>query len=404
MSETADILYLSPYYWPEEIGSAPYSSELAADLAARGRAVRAVTFRPHYPSIEPFGAWAEGARDQEAHLGVQIERVAVQARGAGGFKDRLRNDLRFLRHVLAGAITGRYRGTQRIVAYVPSVLTLYGAKAVSFMTGAPIVAIVHDIESGLAASLGIGKGRALLALMRFVERIGFNFARELVVLTEGMKAELRAIGCKKPITVIPIWGAVSPANPIDPAARPVLLYSGNFGKKQNIDQLLPLLARLSAEGAAVDCVLRGGGSERGRIEAEVAAQGIKNAEFLPLVPAEEFVAALQSANIHLVPQASNVANYALPSKLFSIMAAGRPFVCIAAKDSPLDHLAQVSGAGICVAVGDDVALYTVVTRLLADSARQIEMGAKGQEFIRQYMNRETILGQFADMISALPQR
>ncbi len=396
------ILYLSPYFWPEEIGSAPYSSELAVHLAARAPVI-AVTFRPHYPSIDPFGEWADGSRDRETHDGVEIQRVPVAARGAGGFKDRLRNDLRFLAQVTAGALRGRYRGTEVIVAYVPSVLTLYGAKLVAVLTGAPILAVVHDIESGLAAALGIGRGRGLLALMRFVERIGLNFAQEVVVLTDGMKTELQAIGCHRPISVIPIWGQPSASSPIDPAARPVLTYSGNFGKKQNIDQLLPLFARLTAEGRDVGIVLRGGGSELGRIQTEIAARGIQNVQFLPLVPAAEFTSTLQAANIHLVPQASNVANYALPSKLFSIMAAGRPFVCMAVKGSPLDVLATKSGAGICVPPQDDIALYAAVSALLADPASQREMGQKGQDFVRTYMNRDIILAEFSAKIAAMRQ-
>lgn len=394
------ILYLSPYFWPEDIGSAPYCTELATHLAKTAQ-VRAVSFRPHYPAIDAFADWADGARDRETYQGVAINRVAVQARGAGGFAARLRNDLRYLRHVAGMALRGRYRGTDAIVAYVPSVLTLYAARLVALMTGAPILAVVHDIESGLAGALGIGKGRALLGVMRLVERIGFNFATQIAVLTDGMQTELRAIGCHRPICVIPIWGQVAPAQPVNPKARPVLMYSGNFGKKQNIDQLLPLFARLSAEGPEVDVILRGGGSELARIKAEVAAQGIGNVQFLPLVPADQFTKALQSANLHLVPQADNVANYALPSKLFSIMAAGRPFICIAGQNSPLDHLARQSGGGICIPPQHDIALYSAVIQVLADSRLQADMGAKGQDFIHTNMNRDKILTQFTQQIASL---
>lgn len=392
------VLYLSPYFWPEEIGSAPYSSELAFHLAAKGHDVQAVTFRPHYPSIAPFEAWADGKRDQEQHAAVNISRVPVNDRGSGGFKDRIRNDLRFLRKIIGDALRGRFKRTDSIVAYVPSVLTLYGAKIASWITGAPILAIVHDIESGLAGALGITRSGMMLVAMQFVERIGLNFADRVVVLTEGMAEELRRIGCRRPIDVISIWGSAAPEVPIDASARPVLLYSGNFGKKQNIDQLLPLLDRLSREDVPVDVIMRGGGSERERIAGEIASRGIGNVQFLPLVPADEFMSALQGANIHLVPQAMNVANYALPSKLFSIMSAGRPFICIAQPESPLDNLARSSGAGLCIPPGDDDALYTAVSQLLADTPRQIEMGRNGQNFIRIHMDRESILSAFEKLI------
>jgi colanic acid biosynthesis glycosyl transferase WcaI len=77
----------------------------------------------------------------------------------------------------------------------------------------------------------------------------------------------------------------------------------------------------------------------------------------------------------LVPQALNVANYALPSKLFSIMAAGRPFVCIAESGSPLDLLAQESGAGICVSPDQQERLFEAIISLAHDPS---DLQAKGR--------------------------
>jgi colanic acid biosynthesis glycosyl transferase WcaI len=402
MSTSAgSVLYLSPYFWPEEIGSAPYCRELAEYLAERGYAVSALMFRPHYPSIEPFGDWAEGARDREMLGRIAIERVAVQARGSGGFKDRVRNDLRFLRRALWHALRGTHRRTGAIIAYVPSVLTLYGAMALKLRSGAPVIAVVHDIESGLAASLCIASNPLMLKIMRLAERIGLGFADEVVVLTEGMKRELEEIGCRRPVTVLPIWSQAAEEVPISPAAPVRVMYSGNFGKKQNLDQLLPLLSHLSDTMPEVEIVMRGGGSERPRIEAEAARRGIAKARFLELAPAEEFMASLQSANVHLVPQALNVANYALPSKLFSIMSAGRPYVCIAEPDSPLDVLARESGAGICVYPDDEARLCTEVAELLGDPARQQRMGEAGRAYVQQHMNRATIFNSYEAILRRL---
>lgn len=395
------ILNISPYFWPEEIGSAPYSTDLAIYLAKHGHDVKTVAFRPHYPSIEQFEKWATGVHDTETHDGVQIERVPVNERGSGGFKGRIRNDLRLLRRLIVGALTGRFKNTEVIVAYVPSIFTLFGAKAIRLVTGAQIIAVVHDIESGLAHSLGITNSDKLLRLMRFIERIGLNFSDRVVVLSEGMKQELIGIGCKKPIDIISIWGVLAPQKEIDDSKRPILLYSGNFGKKQNIDQLFPLLERLTNEGPEVDVIMRGGGSERDRIENEVKKRGIKNVEFLPLVPAKEFMSALQDANIHLVPQAQNVANYALPSKLFSIMSAGRAFVCVASADSPLSDLTKKSQAGLCISPGDDDRLYQEICRLIASPETQIQMGKNGRDFIDSNMNRNTILNSFETLIESV---
>jgi len=398
------LLYLSPYFWPEEIGSARYATELAIYLGKAGFEVQVEAFRPHYPDPASFHEWADGSRDSEIHEGLPIRRAVARSRGNGGFKARVANDLGYLAHVLRGLVSGRFRRTGVTVAYVPSVLTLYAAFAVRLLTGARIVAVVHDIESGLAAALGIARGGMMLRLMQLVERIGLNRADHVVVLTEGMRSELDLLGCRRPVSVVPIWAETAPWQEPLASERAVLLYSGNFGKKQNLDQILPLLARLDREGAPIDVVLRGDGSERGRIADEIARQGINHVRFLSFAPAEAFATVLQEAHIHLVPQAQNVANYALPSKLISIMGAGRPFICIAAKDSPLDDLARGSGAGFCVAPGDEDELFRIVTELASDPTQQSVMGRKGQAYVRAQMDPDRVLGEYARIIDAVAAR
>lgn len=391
------IVYLSPYFWPEEIGSAPYCTDLAAWLQSKGHNVSVQSFRPHYPSVDQFQAWKDGARDHEGHDGVSITRVAVAGRGDGGFKDRLRNDLAFLYVTLKRCFKGDFAGTDVVIAYVPSILTTYGARIIRLFTRADIICVVHDIESGLAASLGMVKSPAVLFFMRLVEKIGFNFAQQVVVLTEGMKDELISLGCRRPVQVLPIWASVAPAVPA-PSGDAVLTYSGNFGKKQNLDQLLPLIKCLATDAPEVKIIMRGDGSERGRIQGVVQDLKLSNTVFLPLSPAEEFMNTLQAVNIHLVPQALNTANYALPSKVFSIMSAGRPFICVAEADSPLDRLTKLSGAGLCVPPDQETALLTATLDLIKDPQRQSAMGEMGRAYIKNHMSREMILTAYENLV------
>lgn len=395
-----NICYLSPYYWPEEIGSSPYCTELAEWLRAHGHTVHVVAFRPHYPQAEQFAAWMDGSRDREERAGVSIERVAVKGRGRGGFKDRVKNDFAYLFHVLRNTAAGKYSSADVIVAYVPTILTLYGARAIRLRTGAPIVCIVHDIESGLATSLGLTRNPAILKAMRAIERIGLGFADRVIVLAEGMAEALREIACHRHITVLPIWTTAADFQPVDATIPATVMYSGNFGKKQNLDQLVPLIRRLYRDDQQIRVVLRGDGSERRRIQEAIEVAGAK-VVFLPLAPAEQLMGSLQSASVHLVPQALNVSNYALPSKVFSIMAAGRPFVCIAEAGSPLDTLVRVSSAGICVPPGDEDLLYHSVKELACNVSRQEEMGMHGRRYVNANMGKAAILSKYEETICAV---
>lgn len=392
------VLYLSPYYWPEEIGSAPYCTQLAEHLVDKGLNVDVVSFRPHYPDASNFADWSNGARDRETINGVRIERVPTRERSRGTFAERTFNDVRYLLRSLRSALTYKANQYDTIVVYVPSILTLFAAKATQLRSKSRIVAVVHDIESGLAESLEITKNKLLLSAMRLGEKIGFSFADQIVVLTDGMETELRKLGCKKPITVISIWAKPYPRSLITENNTVTVMYSGNLGKKQNLAQLTPLLHHINAARPDVKLIFKGNGSNRRQLEQLYQEHGIKNLSFTDLAPADALMESLQSANVHLVPQALNVANYALPSKLFSIMAAGRPFVCIAEQGSPLDLIAKKSEAGIAVPPDQMGRLCEEVSVLLADLDMQQRMGDAGRKFVAENMNRSAILETYTSII------
>lgn len=392
------IAYFSPYFWPESIGSAPYCTDVARYLSEHNHDVRVVAFRPHYPREDEFVEWSGGARDSEDYAGIHIHRIAARGRGAGGFIDRLRNDLNYCFGAMRFALSAEAKGADAVVSYVPSCLSVFAAKFVSIRTGAKLICVVHDIESGLARSLGIAVGGFKIKVMRFIERLAFNRADEVIVLTKGMLSELEELGCHRPITVLPIWASLPKAKPIEADHRPSVLYSGNFGKKQALNQLLPLIKLLDERRPDVQVTLRGAGSELESVKAQVAAMKVRNTTFLPLVPADQLIETLQEATVHLVPQALGVANYALPSKLFTIMSVGRPFVCISEPGSPPDVLAHDSHAGLCVHPDNDEELFATVDKLISNLPFANELGENGRQYVATNMDREKILQAYEDLI------
>lgn len=386
------LVVLAPYYWPERIGSAPYCADMAEWFASAGWDVRVVTSRPHYPSPTAFPEWADGSRDSEVHAGVRIERV-VPGRTASGMLRRVGADISFLAHAVK-SLRGTLEPGTVIVAFVPSSLTVFAARLIR-PKGSRVIAVVHDIESGLASATQITKSELLISMMRAVERAAFGCADTVVVLSEAMREEVERIGVTRPIAVQPIWTFTSPQPYVALAVdRPMVMYSGNFGKKQGLEAIPPLAAALAARRPDIQVVLQGDGSERSRIEAMVRESGVDNVAFRDIVPIEELIASLRRADVHLVLQAVDTAAYALPSKIFTIMSAGRPFVAVAEEGSPVRRLVGESGAGLVVPPGDPEALVAAVLSIVDDPERRERMGRAGYDFVTRNMARDRILGAY----------
>ncbi len=261
---------LTQHYWPEPIGSAPYLTDIGEWLAAHGHEVRVFTCRPHYPDGFVSRAYRHGRRDEETRSGALIERVAPFQPWRRGALGRMIREALFLMQGLGALASGRIRRCPLVVSLCPSVFTVLLGIAARRRHGHHVV-MVHDIQSGLATGLGMIGGRHIAALMRWLERVVFNRADMILVLSDSMRKHLRGQGVRKPIEILPIWvdtGAVRPARA--PRGNAVtVIYSGNFGKKQGLSQVIDMAELLERRNSPVRVLLRGEGSEGTAIAAEI---------------------------------------------------------------------------------------------------------------------------------------
>jgi colanic acid biosynthesis glycosyl transferase WcaI len=386
-----NVLILSAYFHPEPTGSAPPITDLAAWLAEQGARAHVATARPSYPQREVFEGYRRGERDHEVVNGVEVDRVAAYVSPSRGALGRLRTELSVALRLLGGLTTGRLRTAERVICVCPSAFVV--AIAPMFCKrGGRVLCIVHDLQSGLAKSLGFGMGGALIRALRTLERWSFNRCDTLVALTDEMAAELRALGAKPPVVVIPPQVDVREIRPAPerPDRGAVLLYSGNLGKKQGLDQILELAAVLQRRGRREQIVIRGEGSERSELNASIAEAGIANVTIENLAARDRLSEALAEGAIHLAPQNPEGATFALPSKIFSIMAAQRPFLATAHPGTPLHRFAGESGAGLCARPYDAEALADAAEALLDDAGRRRRMGRAGRDYVERYVDREVV--------------
>lgn len=395
-----DVLVVSQYYRPEAIGSAPFCGDLAESLAASGMRVRVVTARPHYPDNAVYPGYRNGERDRETLNGVEIARVPTYVSATGSALHRLAGEGSFAMRGGRSLLGDPARGAPLVVSLCPSILAVALGGMIR-RNGARHVALVHDIQSGLAGGLGM-TGRAMVRGLQRLERAAFNRCDLVIVLSEEMRHTLRAAGVRAPIRVHPIWIDVDAIQPRPSPAGParVALYSGNFGRKQGLMQLVDLAQELLDRGSDLRVVLRGRGSQSGAISQAVAARRLRNVEFGDLLPSERMADGLAEGDIHLVPQDPSVADYAVPSKIYAIMAAARPFVATANEGSTLWRFQRESGAFICVPPNDPSAIAGAVMGLAGDPQQRAELGRRGREWVTAHCAKDASLKVLAGAITA----
>ena len=394
----ARILVVTLYYWPEKAGSAPPVQQMAEVLAEAGNAVQVLTARPAYPEMRVYPEYAGGARDQEQHQGVSIQRLPLASyRPGGSLRSRLLTEASFALRAWWRLL--RAPRPEVVIAVCPSTLVVLAVR-LAFSRRVRCLALVHDLQSGLATSLVLAPRSAIGALLRALERAALQPMARIVTLSGAMAQAIRALGVTTPISLIPPTVDDQRIQPLPEPSGPFrLLYSGNLGRKQGLEQLIDLATVLQRRGNPATLIIRGDGNHRAALQQRAASLALSNLRFDPLWPAERLAEGLAEGHIHLVPQNPAGAAFAVPSKIYSIMAAGRPFICTAEPGSPLDQLRADSDAFVICPPNQPEKLADAVERLIADNAERARLGRNGRAYVEQHAGRAAAGRAYRDLLT-----
>jgi lipopolysaccharide/colanic/teichoic acid biosynthesis glycosyltransferase len=238
---------------------------------------------------------------------------------------------------------------------------------------------VEDFRSPVVDRALDRVGRALLARADRVVAVGETMRDRLV---EDKGAEPTRVA------VIHNWAdcaALTPRPKDNPFAREhglaepfVVMHSGNVGLSQNLDTFVDAAARLREERGLV-WVIMGDGARRVPLQARVRALGLEGqVRFLASQPAERLADAFGSADAFVIGLRQGLAGCIVPSKLYGILAAGRPYI---AAVEPACEVASVTfkhDCGLLAPPGDSAVLAARVLELYRDRPLARHLGANAR--------------------------
>src|SRR4029077_18869174 len=139
-------------------------------------------------------------------------------------------------------------------------------------------------------------------------------------------------------------------------------HSGNVGLSQNLDLLVEAAARLQSRDRLVIAVV-GDGAGRQTLQGEGSRRGLANIRFFPYQPKELLHESFATADAFLVSLKPGLEGYIVPSKLYGILAAGRPFVAAVDPSCEVATIATEHSCGVVAPPGDPDALASAVAGL-----------------------------------------
>lgn len=405
------IAVLCPHFAPDTAPTGVVMTRIVHELAALGHEIHVVTSLPWYAEHRVEPDWT--------HVGWR-DRTSVEEWGsvtrldpfAGNDKRNLvRRALGFIGFSVTAAVAGtrvaRKRRLDAVLVMSPPLTLGVSGWVVARIRRAPLFVNIQDVFPDAAVESGAITNRTVIALARRLERWVYARAEAVTVLSDDLADNLRAkvpVRRASRIRTIPNFVDVDAISPIDRLTpyrrelgideRPVVMYAGNVGFSQSLDLMLEAARALPD----VWFVVNGDGAARRDLEGR--ARSLPNVVFGDYQPAERLPEVLATGDVHAVLLKRGLGRVSVPSKTYSIMAAGRPIVAAIDPGTEVTRLVGAGGAGTCVPPDDGPAFVAAVRDLVSDVARREAMGRSARVQVESEASPRVIAEAYAELMSA----
>ena len=410
MSDAAQkkkLLIYAHYYAPDVASTGQILQELAEGIKDTFD-VTVICAVPSYTgTVEP--AYREKPFYFEERNGVRIIRVRVPAFTKRDKLSRVKNILSYYRGArkataLAGAQDYVYAVSQPPV--LGGMLGVYGKKKLK----AKLLYNIQDFNPEQIMAVGYSGAKPLLSLLLQIDKNSCRKADKVVVVGRDMAQTLenRFQGEAVPAyCVINNWMDEKKVYPLPlsdarvAAFRKrygledkfVVMYSGNLGLYYDLPGLIRLLKPYrDREDLAFAFV--GEGAVEKELKEYAQAEGLGNVVFIPYQAKEDLVYSLNAADVHWVVNAKGIKGVSVPSKLYGVMAAGKPVLGVLEEGSEARLIIEETGCGLVAAPGDYAAVAEILEKFITKEVDLAGMGAAGRAYLEKNLTKDVSMEKY----------
>jgi colanic acid biosynthesis glycosyl transferase WcaI len=393
------ILLLNLYYPPDTSATAKMAATVVDALSAH-HDVTVLCGRPSYDPSErrPWRLWQTERAGKTA-----IIRVGSTDYPRLQMKRRLLNYLSYVALAIPRAL---FQRCDVVLAMTdPPFEGIVGA-IIAMLKSKPYVYNIRDMYPDMAVGGSIVEPGLLARAWEKLHRWGLRRATRVIVLGEDMRARIIAKGINSARIEIVRDGAHIPPPDAPPPSlddaiirtirgdfRFVLLHAGNLGFYGAWETLITAMSKLAEDG--VGLVFVGEGAQREHVE--TLAREANNVRFLPFFPASKIPSVLAAPDAHVITVKRGLEGVVVPSKLYGILAAGKPILAVAPEETDVASLGAKFGFAIS-ADPDDPEKVVAAIRSLVTNIEKVQIMGRAAGAAAPYYDRVDELQKFVKII------
>ena len=372
-------------------------TDLAEGLAVSGTAVTVLTGRLGYLGGET------AVPCEEQYKGVTVRRVWSTRFGRQSALGRLFDYLSFYLASVWAAVQTRDVDCV-VVLSDPPILSVQ-AVLLGRLKGWKTVCWLQDVFPEIAVRAGTLREGLRARLFRWAANWSLRSSDRVIVVGRCMERCLLDFGLQRDrVVLIPNWADGDHLTPVAPEdnwfrkqhgleGQIVVMYSGNLGVVHETEALIPLIHYL--RGMREVCFLFvGEGQGKTRLQNWASQEKLESVRFLGYQNKEHLRYSLSAGDIHLVTLRSEMEGLSVPSKIYGIMAVGRPVVFIGPDGSEVASLIRESGCGEVFFPQESEKAALAILHLAQDYRRREYLGQAGRHFFDNFLDKRFAIQRF----------
>lgn len=277
---------------------------------------------------------------------------------------------------------------------------------------------IQDFNPEQAAAAGYMNNKAVLGLARWVDTLNCKYADHIITVGYDMQDTLLKRFASRRVTdntVINNWTneeEIIPLSKEHPQVQAflrehhwqnkfVIMYSGNLGLYYDLEKLVELASRFRDYPDVIFAFI-GEGAVKKQMQDYVQRERLANVAFLPFQPKEQLRYSLNAADVHLVVNQKGIKGVSVPSKIYGVMAAGKPVLGVLEQGSEAYRIIEESGCGIVA----EPQQYTEIARKLnamieLGGVELEELGLCGRDYLEAHLRKEISLNKYRKLLLSI---
>lgn len=408
------VLIHSIVFSPDGVSTAYLYNDIAEELMQRGYDVIVLTTTPHYNVIpeemikQPLNRGLFGLYSISSFHGIKVIHIPLKK-----YRSTILRIASFVYWHIFSFFVGLFSIKFDFVISPSPPLTIgLVSAAMARLKGAKAIYNVQEIYPDLLIKQGNIKSKFIIGLLMRLEKLVYHSSSAVTTIDFNFYTRLLprfSLGSK--LRVIPNFVDTQLYRPFEvenslalrgfppKENKLIMMYAGNIGFYQDWEPVIN--AAKALENTSVEFWIVGEGVTKKDLEKKIDINNLNNIKLFNYQPRQLMPILTNLADAHFIVANERIQDEGFPSKVYAIMACGKPIVAVVGEQSPLYKFLHDKGCAILVQSNNKQDFTIAIKNLMGDPRLVKELGSNGYKVIQKSFTKENVVAQYVDLLESL---